>query len=60
MIELLDDGVLVDINGNERTATSPIELKPGDYVVLGMGVVLEKISREDFEKMSSSCACFRN
>ena len=60
VLEVMEDGVLVDINGNKRTATSPIQVKKGDYVVLGMGVVLEKASEEEFKHLSSVCACFKD
>ena len=38
-------------------AKSAMRVEKGDFVVIGMGVVLEKISREQFEKLCSLANC---
>lgn len=55
MTEVLENGAKVDVNGHERLVTSALPLERGDFVVIGMGVVLEKISEKRFKELSVCC-----
>jgi hydrogenase maturation factor len=41
---ILDDG---------RRVKTAVKVKKGDFVLVGMGVIVEKISRKEYEKLSS-------
>jgi hydrogenase maturation factor len=45
--------VTVEVRGQTRQVKSMIDVQPGDFVTLGMGLVLEKISEKRFEELSS-------
>jgi hydrogenase maturation factor len=36
-----------------RKVKTAVKVKKGDFVLVGMGVVVEKISRKEYEKLSS-------
>jgi hydrogenase maturation factor len=38
---------------NGRRVKTAVKVKKGDFVLVGMGVIVEKISRKEYEKLSS-------
>ena len=41
------------MNGRVQTVTSPIDVSEGDFVLIGMGLILEKISKKKFKDLDS-------
>jgi len=48
--ELSGEEVVLD---NGRRVKTAVKVKKGDFVLVGMGVIVEKISRKEYEKLSS-------
>jgi hydrogenase maturation factor len=50
---------VVEISGDEavlddgRSVKSAVKVRKGDFVLVGMGVIVERISRKEYEKLSS-------
>ncbi|MBN3037691.1 MAG: HypC/HybG/HupF family hydrogenase formation chaperone [Candidatus Diapherotrites archaeon] len=46
--------VVVDVNGVPRRLESMVDVGAGDFVVVGMGFVMKRISEQDFDALSST------
>ncbi len=55
VVEVRGDVAVVDYGGIVREANSSfVEVKPGDYVIVHAGFVIEKIREEEAEEMINS------
>ncbi len=53
VIEAGEKDALVDFNGNRvRAISGLISVKPGDYVLVHAGCILQKLSKRDADDMS--------
>jgi hydrogenase expression/formation protein HypC len=49
VVQLVDEGALVDVRGRRRTVATLLvpEVRPGDYVLLSGGLIVERLSEEE-------------
>ncbi|MFC2175256.1 HypC/HybG/HupF family hydrogenase formation chaperone [archaeon] len=46
-----DRAEILDVHGRQRGVTCPLDAQPGDYVLIGMGFAIEKISEEKYNEL---------
>ena len=53
VIEIKDKDAVVDFNGNQGTARlGLVDVKPGDYVLVHAGCILQKVSTDEAESLN--------
>jgi len=62
VVEVKDGRVIVDVDGHLKEARLDFikDVKPGDYVRVYYGIVLEKVSREEAEETLVRCSYHRS
>lgn len=54
VIEIKDRDAVVDFSGNQVTARAGlVDVKPGDYVLVHAGCVIQKVSQQDMEDLEN-------
>ncbi|WP_297071423.1 HypC/HybG/HupF family hydrogenase formation chaperone [Thermococcus sp.] len=61
VLEVRDGTAVVDVAGETREAKLDFiqDVKPGDYVTIYYGIVLEKVSKKDAEETLAHCSYSR-
>ena len=61
IVEVKGDKVIVDIGGSLKEARLDFirDVKPGDYVKVYYGIVLEKVTQEEAEETLARCSYHR-
>lgn len=49
-----DKAEILDVLGRQRVVKCPIEVKPNDFVLIGMGFAIEKISQEKYDEIADA------
>ena len=62
VVELRDGRAIVDVNGKLKEARLDFlrDVKPGDYVRIYYGIVLEKVSKSEAEETLARCSYHRS
>ncbi|AMQ19366.1 HypC/HybG/HupF family hydrogenase formation chaperone [Thermococcus peptonophilus] len=62
VVEVRDGKAIVDVEGKLKEAKLDFirDVKPGDYVKIYYGIVLEKTSREEAEETLARCSYHRS
>ena len=62
VVELKDGKAIVDVDGRLKEARLDFikDIKPGDYVKIYYGIVLEKVSREEAKETLARCSYHRS
>ncbi|AIU69934.1 hydrogenase assembly protein HupF [Thermococcus eurythermalis] len=62
VVEVKDGKAIVDVDGRLKEARLDFikDIKPGDYVKIYYGIVLEKISREEAKETLARCSYHRS
>jgi len=45
---------ILDVHGRQRGVTCPIDAQAGDYVLIGMGFAIEKISEDTYNEFADA------
>ncbi len=58
VLEIEDEKAIVDVAGRVKIARLDFikDIKPGDYVTIYYGIVLEKVSKEEAEGILKRCS----
>ncbi|WP_297475879.1 HypC/HybG/HupF family hydrogenase formation chaperone [Thermococcus sp.] len=61
VVEVKGDRVIVDVDGELREARLDFlrDVRPGDYVTIYYGIVLEKVSKEEARETLEHCSYHR-
>jgi hydrogenase expression/formation protein HypC len=62
VVEVRDGKAIVDVEGELKEARLDFvrDVKPGDYVRIYYGIVLEKVSRDEAEETLARCSYHRS
>lgn len=62
VVEVRDGKAIVDVDGKLKEARLDFlrDIKPGDYVKIYYGIVLEKVSKEEAEETLARCSYHRS